>query len=56
MRLQSLSYSENEGKPEEWSVKDLDFGQMTLIVGINASGKTCRSSESSGHFHLFAKV
>ena len=40
MQLKSISYAQFEGKPEEWSIKDFTFGDINLIVGKNATGKT----------------
>jgi ABC-type lipoprotein export system ATPase subunit len=40
MHLQSISYSEFDGKPREWILRDSEFGKITLIVGRNTSGKT----------------
>jgi energy-coupling factor transporter ATP-binding protein EcfA2 len=40
MKLEKLTYSEFETFPNEWSVTDCTFGQINLIVGRNATGKT----------------
>lgn len=40
MKLEKLSYTEFEDLPNEWSVIDCTFGQINLIVGRNATGKT----------------
>lgn len=40
MRLSSISYSEFLGQPKEWTLQALDLGQVNLIVGKNASGKS----------------
>ena len=40
MQLKSISYAQHEGKPEEWSMTDFSFGDINLIVGKNATGKT----------------
>ena len=40
MRLSSLQYSENDGTTEEWSLDPLRLGQINLLVGKNAIGKT----------------
>ena len=40
MRLKSLEYSEQMGKPEQWSLQGLSLGEINLLVGKNASGKS----------------
>ncbi|MCK4827031.1 ATP-binding protein, partial [bacterium] len=40
MQLKSISYTQYEGKPEEWSIEGFTLGPINLIVGRNASGKT----------------
>ena len=40
MLIDSIEYIENEGDPQEWSIKGLTFGTKNLIVGKNASGKS----------------
>ncbi len=40
MQLESLTYAQYEGKPEEWSITDFPFGNINLIVGKNATGKS----------------
>ena len=40
MQLESLTYAQFEGKPEEWSIADFSFGNINLIVGKNATGKS----------------
>jgi hypothetical protein len=40
MKLIKLSYSEFVGTPLEWSVTDLEFGDVNLFVSKNAVGKT----------------
>ncbi|MHB8623784.1 MAG: ATP-binding protein [Sulfuricaulis sp.] len=40
MRLKSIEFTENEGTPQEWTIKELTFGAKNLIVGRNASGKS----------------
>lgn len=40
MQLKSISYSQFMGKPEEWQIKDFSFGNINLIVGKNATGKS----------------
>ncbi|WP_426781086.1 AAA family ATPase [Pseudomonas syringae] len=40
MFIKSLEYSEAPGDPRSWKVTGLDFGNINLIVGKNASGKS----------------
>jgi energy-coupling factor transporter ATP-binding protein EcfA2 len=40
MRLKKISYSEHVGEAQEWRLVNLELGQVNLIVGKNASGKT----------------
>jgi len=40
MLLKSLEYSEYEGTPREWVLDHFPLGQVNLLVGKNASGKT----------------
>lgn len=40
MELESITYAQYEGKPEEWSITDFSFGNINLIVGKNATGKS----------------
>ena len=40
MRLKSITYSQFEGTPDEWSINDFSLRNINLIVGKNASGKT----------------
>ena len=40
MKLKSLSYKELEGTDREWSVDNLSFQDINLIVGKNATGKS----------------
>jgi energy-coupling factor transporter ATP-binding protein EcfA2 len=40
MKLTSLKYVQHEGEPGEWRLEDCTFGDINLIVGKNASGKT----------------
>ena len=51
MQLESLSYVQYEGKPEEWRIKDFSFGNINLIVGKNATGKsrTLRVTKALGN-------
>lgn len=38
--LKSLSYFQHRGTPDEWSIEGLVFGQINLLVGKNATGKS----------------
>ncbi|TVS17496.1 MAG: ATP-binding protein [Planctomycetaceae bacterium] len=40
MRLKLLEYSEHLGEPDEWTVEGLTLGNVNLLVGKNASGKS----------------
>ncbi len=40
MRLKSLEYSEHLGEPDEWTLRGLTLGNVNLLVGKNASGKS----------------
>lgn len=40
MHIKSISFSEYDTKPREWKIQDASFGEINLIVGKNASGKT----------------
>lgn len=40
MKLESLRYTELEGSPREWLLDESTFGDINLIVGKNASGKS----------------
>ncbi len=40
MRLHSLEYVERAGELEEWTLTGLTLGDINLLVGKNASGKT----------------
>ncbi len=40
MQLESISYAQHEKKPEEWGITDFSFGNINLIVGKNATGKS----------------
>lgn len=40
MQLESITYAQFEGKPEEWRITDFSFGNINLIVGKNATGKS----------------
>lgn len=40
MKLKSIQFTEDEGKPEQWRLEDCTLSDMNLIVGKNATGKT----------------
>jgi hypothetical protein len=40
MKLISLNYAQFEGQPRQWRLSDLSLGNVNLLVGRNASGKT----------------
>jgi energy-coupling factor transporter ATP-binding protein EcfA2 len=40
MQLESITYAQFEGRPEEWSITGFSFGNINLIVGKNATGKS----------------
>jgi len=40
MRLKSLEYVEHAGQPQAWTLTGLTLGDINLLVGKNASGKT----------------
>src|SRR5215468_8071587 len=40
MRLQSMKYTEWAGTSQEWKLEGISLGDINLIVGKNASGKT----------------
>lgn len=40
MKLARLHYSQFKDTPKEWEIDDCTFGDVNLIVGRNASGKT----------------
>lgn len=40
MRLESLVYAQHEGSPQEWRIEGCSLGDINLLVGRNASGKT----------------
>ena len=40
MQLESITYAQFKGKPEKWSITDFSFGNINLIVGKNATGKS----------------
>ena len=40
MKLKSIQYSQYDGQPREWRLEDCTLGDINLIVGKNATGKT----------------
>jgi energy-coupling factor transporter ATP-binding protein EcfA2 len=40
MQLESITYTQFEGKPEKWSITAFSFGNINLIIGKNATGKS----------------
>jgi len=52
MSLVKLSYSEYEGHPRHWEIRDTSFSKINLIVGRNSSGK----SRLLSVINSFAKV
>jgi hypothetical protein len=40
MQLEKFVYRENAATPQEWALEEARFGQVNLIVGRNASGKS----------------
>ena len=48
MQLKSLEYSQYLGETREWKISNTTFGDVNLIVGKNASGKTRTINVISG--------
>jgi hypothetical protein len=48
MRLNSITFAEFEGTPQEWHLEGLTLGPRNLIVGKNATGKTRALNVISG--------
>lgn len=40
MILKKINYYEHEGENNFWKIRDVNLGDINLIVGLNASGKT----------------
>ncbi len=40
MKVESVYYSQYDGTPQEWKLEECTFGNINLIVGDNASGKS----------------
>jgi len=54
MQLKQIEYKEYEGDKREWTLEPASFGQINLIVGKNASGKTRILNVMSGLARLLA--
>ena len=54
MQLKRIEYKEFEGDKREWTLEPASFGQINLIVGKNASGKTRILNVMSGLARLLA--
>lgn len=52
MKIKSLSYAQHERTPREWRIADCTFGNLNLIVGENASGKSRTLNVIRGLAHL----
>lgn len=55
MRINNISYVEFENLPKEWRFNDFSFGEINLIVGQNASGKTRTLNVISSLARLLSK-
>lgn len=53
IRLVSIAYSERKGTPREWVLDPVALGQVNLLVGKNATGKSRTLSVSAGLARLF---
>lgn len=40
MRIKSITYSQFEDRPNEWDLEELTLGNINLLVGKNATGKS----------------
>ena len=40
MKLKTLNYAQHEGQSKQWRLRDLRLGDVNLLVGRNASGKS----------------
>jgi energy-coupling factor transporter ATP-binding protein EcfA2 len=54
MQLKEIEYKEFEGDKKEWTLEPTSLGQINLIVGKNASGKTRILNVMSGLARLIA--
>jgi len=56
MKLRRLDYSQFEDKPGEWKTGECTFGDINLIVGRNATGKTKTLNVIRALAQLFSEV
>ena len=56
MKLYKLDYSQYEGEPQEWKIVNCTFGDINLIVGKNATGKTRTLNVIRGKIRDGAKI
>jgi ABC-type multidrug transport system ATPase subunit len=54
MQLKKLEYKEYEGDKREWTLEPASFGQINLLVGKNATGKTRTLNVMAGLARLLA--
>ena len=54
MKIQTVNYTQFEGKPREWRLNGLTLESANLIVGKNASGKTMALNVINGLARLLA--
>lgn len=54
--LTTLSYYQHKGEPLEWSIDGLRLGQINLLVGRNATGKTRSLAIIGGPMGLAANI
>ena len=55
IRIKTVSYHEHPGRPLEWSIDGLVLGQINLLVGKNATGKTLALNVIGNLAHQFIK-
>jgi energy-coupling factor transporter ATP-binding protein EcfA2 len=55
MQIDKINYYEHLGEPNEWILEDFSLGQINLIVGRNAVGKTRTINVLSGLARLLAE-
>ncbi len=56
MKLVKFTYSQFENHPDEWVIKDFTLGDINLIVGSNATGKTRTLNVIRGLADLVSEV
>jgi energy-coupling factor transporter ATP-binding protein EcfA2 len=56
MELRKINYVEHDGKPQEWKIVDCTLGQINLMVGKNATGKTRTLSVIGGLAGLLSQA